>query len=86
MWFFYDRIDSNGRDQRVLHSTVSSMFFPQEMQRLLRQHGFNIEEMYGDFAPGKCVLIASPLSLYAPRKARLNMRYRLLALSCLFRG
>ena len=21
------------------------------MQRLLRQHGFNIEEMYGDFAP-----------------------------------
>lgn len=54
MWFFYDRIDSEGRGPESFCIQLSHRcFFPQEMQRILNQHGFKIEEMSGDFASGE---------------------------------
>ena len=53
MWFFYDRIESHGKGPESFCIQLSHRcFFPQELKRILAQHGFVIEETYGDFTSG----------------------------------
>ena len=53
MWFFYDRIEPQGKGPESFCIQLSHRcFFPQELQRILAQHGFAVEETYGDFMSG----------------------------------
>lgn len=54
MWFFYDRIEKHGKGPESFCIQLSHRcFFPQEMRRILSQHGFVVEETHGDFTLGE---------------------------------
>ena len=53
MWFYYDRVDPNGKGPESFCIQLSHRcFFPQELRRTLAYHGFEIESESGDFLPG----------------------------------
>ncbi len=52
MWFFYDRISPKGKGPESFCIQLSHRcFFPQELRRILDQHGFSIDSEHGDFQP-----------------------------------
>ncbi len=73
MWFFYDRIAASGKGPESFCIQLSHRcFFPQELRRILIQHGFHIEAEFGDFASGEVRSDSESLALVCTLEPKMS--------------